>query len=432
MNPNDLSHSFFDEPGLLAVRFRGHAAGKTRVRSAPVATTSSAASWATRRQPDPGGLSWSSALPVVAIGLVAGMLLMPDCSGPSRRHDMVITAPRDKDARGETTWHPRLTSLVDNLGPRRADLQPFVVRTLLDVPRELGTRGDVTGGWLQPGLSDEDRRMHQRGVRLAQGLEQAGGGTAGLAIILDLPGPATVAAGAGLAKVTDPVPTFDNLPHPQGVVPSQDTLATAVAWASTYAHAQMIRSLEAPPCFLLEGNRLAPYTNDSGRFDNRSRARLPSVDAFKRLGVTHILYVRERAGDVAERDDLNELFLALAEAGINVRHTGIDRYDTAESATAGTTPATTTPPSTPTSTSGGTTIYRTGPSYGSGWWWPRPHPDDDYVTRRRPVPPALAGPLDGGMSRHDAVLSRIAAPPPDSGGSSSGGSWGRSSSSSSG
>ena len=411
MNPHDLSHAFFDEPGLLAVRFRGQAAGR------PSKADAMASVWAMQRAPDSGGLSWSAAAPLVAVGLVAGLFLMPDCSG-HRGAAVPLSAPHSTDARGESTWRPRLLSLADDLGPRRADLRPFVVRTLLDIPRELAARGDASGGWLQPGLGDGERRAQRQAARLAEELTQAGpDAAAGLAIVLDLPGPATIAAGAALATISDPVPTFESLPHPQGVVASQDTLAAAVAWAGTYRDAQTARPANAPPCFLLEGNRLAPYANQSGRFDNRSRARLPSVDAFKRLGITRLLYLRECSGDVAERDDLNELFVALAEAGITVRHAGLDRYET---------PALE-PAQKPVATQG------VGHQGVTPRWWPRPHPDDDYVAQRRPVLPALTGPLDGGQSCHDAVLSRIAAPPPERTSSLfSGGSWSRSSSSSSG
>ena len=396
---NDLfAHAFFDAPGLLAVRFRGHAAAEANVTS-----------WAYRRQADPGGTSWTSAVPVVFVGLVFGMIMMPTCSS-SPRPPVTLSAGQDTDAAGRTGWEQGLLQLADDLGPTRAELQPFVVRTLLDVPRELENRGDATGGWLRPGLAEAERQAHARASRLRREPDLAEAGT-DLAVILDLPGPQTIAAGAALALRGDPVPTFDNLPHPRGVVPSSDTLAAAVAWSSTYRQARAARTANVPALFLLDGERLRVYNPADDRFDNRSHARLPSVAAWKALGVKRIIYVREHAGDVAERDDLNELFVALAEAGIAIRHVGLDRF------------AADTPATRPVS-------GRTHISTGALWrqpWMGLPHADDDYRSPRRAPQPASTGTFDGGQSQHDRIISRLARPADSA---TSGGSWGRSSSSS--
>jgi hypothetical protein len=74
----------------------------------------------------------------------------------------------------------------------------------------------------------------------------------------------------------------------------------------------------APPVFVLDRARLSPYVDDARRFDNRYLARLPSAEGFKSLGIKHVLYVVPE-GVSAELDDLNDDFVALAAAGIDVK-----------------------------------------------------------------------------------------------------------------
>jgi len=46
-------------------------------------------------------------------------------------------------------------------------------------------------------------------------------------VIVDLPGPEAMAFAAGMAELFDPCFTFENWPHPRGVVPAHLTLAAA-------------------------------------------------------------------------------------------------------------------------------------------------------------------------------------------------------------
>jgi hypothetical protein len=54
-------------------------------------------------------------------------------------------------------------------------------------------------------------------------------------------------------------------------------------------------------------------------FDNRYWAKLPTAENLKGLGVRHILYVNPGGNDVGELDDLNDEFVALDQAGIDVK-----------------------------------------------------------------------------------------------------------------
>jgi len=407
-----LASAFFDEPGLLAVRFRGHA----------ITRAHDAVAWATRRQPDTNTTGMRAVLPLIAVGVTLAVVIgtVSHSGSSSRSHEKLPnSAPSQVDAQSQQTWHGHLIRLADDLGPVRADLRPFVVRTLLDLPRELATRGSTNNDWLQPGLGAPERNANQRALQLARELDELGCDHE-LAVILDLPGPQSIAVGAALANRCDPVPTFDNLPHPQGVVPAYDTLAAAVAWAGTYQQTKATQRADPAALFLLDGNRLNPYTNESGTFDNRSHARLPSAAAFHKLGIRRIVYVREQTGAVAGRDDLNSLFVDLQEADIAIHHVGLDRFPITVDPTA----SVTTTPATNSASSGAS-----GHVSSAYWWRHLYHPDDDYRSQRRVLPMEMPGPFNGGLADRDRLISRFNVPPDTS---SSGGSWGRSWSSSSG
>jgi hypothetical protein len=64
---------------------------------------------------------------------------------------------------------------------------------------------------------------------------------------------------------------------------------------------------------------LAPYRDDPATFDNRFVAKLPLDVGWKALGVQHVLYVRPEGAPLQELDDLNEDFVALDRAGIDVK-----------------------------------------------------------------------------------------------------------------
>jgi hypothetical protein len=316
-----------------------------------------------------------------------------------------------------------LGALADELAPSRPELKRYAVRTLLDVPRELARRGDATGGWLAPRCSADDREAFRQGGELSRMLGQAGCGT-DLAVILDLPGPACVAAAAGMARRFDPVFTMDNLPHPAGVVDSAQTLAAAVYWRPEFIDARSARASigqPAPALFLLEGNRLAPYANQSDRFDNRSHARLPDAAGFNALGVKRVLYVRRRSGE-PEADDLNELFVALAAAGIEVRHLSLDTAAPAATATVASAPD-----RSPSHAAPQTWFWR---NY--GWYRPASEPAQEpyerdalYRTVQRPTMFSGARPVgfDGGERAHSAIVSALSTPPSGSWSRSSGSSW---------
>ena len=136
------------------------------------------------------------------------------------------------------------------------------------------------------------------------------------ALVVDAPGPSAVAIAAALADHFAPVFTFANWPHPLGVVPAHQTLAAALYYLPMLAAAQAVRPPDAPPVFVLDSNRLAPYGDADTQFDNRYFVKLPNAEQLAALGVRHVLYV---GAEPRELDDLNAALVALCQHGVDVK-----------------------------------------------------------------------------------------------------------------
>jgi hypothetical protein len=219
------------------------------------------------------------------------------------------------DAAGSADWKQNLGDLAITLAPAEERLAPFYVPTLfqaLSAPSALSLRASI-----RPIFTPAMRVAYARGLGLAS-LFQAGSFPADVAVVIDMPGPEAVAVAAALAEHFDPVFTFDNWPHPAGVVPSHLTLAAALYYRPTFQAARGTRPAAAPPVFVLDGERLSGYIDEQLEFDNRYTAKLPGPEALAHLGVHRVLYVV--SGQVVEeRDDLNDDFVAFQRAGIDVR-----------------------------------------------------------------------------------------------------------------
>ena len=218
------------------------------------------------------------------------------------------------DARRSGRWLAMLPHLESHLAPAQDTLWPFYRPTLFQT--------------LAPGQDTELRSVitpiytmdmwcaYERGRRLLSILARRGP-PLDTAVIIDAPGPEAVAAGAALAAGYDPVFVFDNWPHKRGVVPSQLTLAAALYFAPLLDDLKAAPSAHRPPVFILDSTRLAPYFEAADDFDNRYTIELPDVEAFRKLGVRHLLYVTGHVRPT-ELDDLNDDFVALASSGVDI------------------------------------------------------------------------------------------------------------------
>jgi hypothetical protein len=217
-----------------------------------------------------------------------------------------------------------LASLDANLTPGVPAHRPHYVRTLFQSPMampQVALPGRTTPvrplqEVLQPIATFAMLRAYSQGRGLASLFGQAPFDTA---LMIDLPGPESVAFAAGLATVFDPIFTFDNWPHPLGVVPAHLTLAAAAYYQPLFARQIRALNAKAPLAFVLDRSRLSAYTSESTQFDNRYLARVPGVDSLRSLGLKNLLYVTPSAADSQEMDDLNADLVACKNAGIDVK-----------------------------------------------------------------------------------------------------------------
>lgn len=282
-----------------------------------------------------------------------------------------------------------LDRMATDLAPKNASYRPFFVPTLFQSLTASPTAGDVSDDApeklrdvLRPIATASMSEAFARGESLASLLENAPDGRA---IMIDLPGPEAIAFAAGLSSRAEPVFTFDNWPHPKGVVPAHRTLAAAAYYDPFLVKRAAARPAKAPPAFVLDDQRLAAYSDSSDRFDNRYVARVPNAEALKGLGVKQLLYVRPRASD-KELDDLNAELNAYREAGIEVRLVAADEFKPGPAQDAGAPPS---DASTVVTTTRSTSYYYGG-SPSTHWWfwshygWGRPV---RYVS---PTPPVVS------------------------------------------
>jgi len=216
------------------------------------------------------------------------------------------------DVEGTANWRQGLDVLVGEIAPSQDQLTPFYVPTLFQVASDQGFQRT-----LSPIHDDEMDGAFARGRALADLFADVPD-PSGTALLIDAPGPQAVAAAAGLAERFDPVFLFDNWPHPRGVVPSHQVIAAALYYRPTLIAARARRPVPAPPVFVIDDRRLAPYGEQSDAFDNRYLARFPSAQALRIMGISHLLYVTS-APVAHEADDLNDDFTAIAQGGIDVK-----------------------------------------------------------------------------------------------------------------
>jgi hypothetical protein len=219
----------------------------------------------------------------------------------------------DQDIAQTQSWRSAMEPLANLLEPP-APYLPYYVPTLFQ--SLIGGAGQGLRAVMRPIVTPEMEDDFQRGLALRQQFA-AVGWPHDTALVIDAPGPRAVALAAALADRFAPVFTFGNWPHPLGVVPAHQTLAATLYYLPAFQAAQQLRPADAPPLFVLDANRLAPYRNADAEFDNRYFVSLPSADSLRALGIQHVLYVS--ADGQQELDDLNEQLVGLQGAGFDVR-----------------------------------------------------------------------------------------------------------------
>jgi hypothetical protein len=143
--------------------------------------------------------------------------------------------------------------------------------------------------------------------------------------VVDLRGAASVVFGALLSRrtATPPslVPTFNNWPADDELIPAEETLAALVLATPHPPDPSAVTHL---PIFLLDAWRLA-YRLETPSYevtDNRymlTPTDLPSAEVLQKQGIRRIVYLVEDLDDTdTEEDDLNTSFLAYQAVGITI------------------------------------------------------------------------------------------------------------------
>jgi len=243
-------------------------------------------------------------------------------SGEPLTFDGQSQQPFDRSALGR---------MVAEFSPAQGRLKRFSSPTLFQSPSALPTstaEGDPTPvtplrDALQPIITPAMATAYRAGKSLASLFEGVRPETA---VVVDLPGQQAIAFAAGLAESFDPCFTFENWPHPRGVVPAHLTLGAAAYYQPLFARTLASRKQPGPPVLVLDRSRLAAYTDDAKEFDNRYAAKLPTPGALKDLGVKHVLYVVPSASELVELDDLNEQLLGYLSVAVDVKAVAVTDF----------------------------------------------------------------------------------------------------------
>jgi len=261
---------------------------------------------------------------------------------------------RDVDGQGLRT--EAMTSLWTALRPLQPAWAPYYVPTLFK------SLSDERSGELRAQMQPVHTDAMDQAFRRGEGLDDvfgASGAPDDVALIIDLPGPEAVALATALSARFEPVWLFDNWPHPRGVVPSHLVLGAMLYYLPLLERKRATRAAELPapadagapadsnagakpipsfrpaarartaPMFILDAQRLAPYSEAADQFDNRYLARVPSASALREAGYRRVLYVRptgQSPAQLQELDDLNDDFVAYRDRDIDVRVVAADAF----------------------------------------------------------------------------------------------------------
>ncbi len=219
------------------------------------------------------------------------------------------------DATGSADWkrYTDPSRLMEAWRPRSRTWAPYMAPTLVQALQSSSLRAQI-----RPIFSPAMERAFKQGETLRRDLLSQVSKGPETFFMADMSGPEAVAFGAGMAGWADLIPGFDNWPHPFGVVPSHETLAAMLYYAAYVQQQKKEVPDPAPGLLLLDAQRLAPYTDNSAKFDNRYVANLPPPDDLKKRGIRNVLYVVPDRKQQRERDDLNAEFVVYRDQQLQV------------------------------------------------------------------------------------------------------------------
>lgn len=229
---------------------------------------------------------------------------------------------QDSDSLRNQDWRAfaQPTALMQAWQPKEDALKPYFVPTLIQSLAQPTLKNALV-----PVCSAQMREAYSRGLGMRELLKTSTNPKETI-VVADLPGPEAVAFAAALADVGAPVLTFDNWPHPLGVVPSHLTLAALVYFAKEVSEKTAKRPQNAPTVLILDSNRLTNYTDADNQFDNRYMAKLPSAENLVTMGVKSVLYATPTEAQKTELDDLNDEFATFQEKKIAINMLPVTRF----------------------------------------------------------------------------------------------------------
>ncbi len=232
----------------------------------------------------------------------------------SQGRKLSLSSPQTRDSLSTEDWKTYLnpTRMLEAIRPVKRGWQAHERAVLIQSLSQTGLAEQLT-----PIQTPEMKEAYARGQALVS-LISSVKDPEGTIVVVDMPGPASVALAASMAEQVEPVFFLDNWPHPHGVVPSHQTLGALLYHAAELDKKRAEREgKKLPAALILDHNRLNPYTDAGDAFDNRYMAEIPDATMLKKLGVRRVLYLTQ-SEKFNESDDLNEAMVALSESKIQV------------------------------------------------------------------------------------------------------------------
>lgn len=248
----------------------------------------------------------------------------------SLRHDITVGDPAAGDGQGSQLWRrfTRPEKLYDVWGPHpESQWIPFhaipIFAALDRFPREkIGPAQPRTPA----PANGVQAASHARLALPEHASDNAPAPqwlTPGVLTIVDLPGAASVEAAAWLVTSggCQPVCTFNNWPHPEGLLRPEFILGELLRWATTISETRERLTPSSPPVWICDSERLGQRSGRPGEFDNRyyiEEAALPGPGLMKSAGINRIVYLTHDPAQ-APVIDLDGFFFDSESAGIPVQ-----------------------------------------------------------------------------------------------------------------
>ncbi len=218
-----------------------------------------------------------------------------------------------KDSLYSDKWreYVQADKLIEAYRPDGSPFLPYSAPTLAQALSEPSLKDEM-----KLYFSPEMARAYSRGLGVKALIEENKNNDK-IIMFADIPGAEAIAFGAAIADVANLITTFDNYPHPIGVVPSHFTLSAMIYYAAEIAEKKKSTDKKLINVFLCDSNRFKEQINEDAEFDNRYMVKIPTIEDLKKNSIENVLYCTQNRTN--EVDDLNDDFVEYTKAGINIK-----------------------------------------------------------------------------------------------------------------